>query len=149
MGLVKEFTEQVMWPDLLAVAGAFPELATFGQGVGNFLTWGLLEDKSQDPYKRVFPRGAIFDKQLKVEKVDPAEARLYTQYSYYDDSMGKGKKPFDVGQKAIKFDGYRLSRATSSPRASTTGPARRAIPTRAARTCRWRSAPSPRCWSPT
>jgi [NiFe] hydrogenase large subunit len=106
MDLVKQFTEQVMWPDLLAVAGAFPELATFGQGVGNFLTWGLLDDKSQDPYKRLFPRGAVFGGKLKVEKADPAEARLYTQHSYYDDAMGKGKKPFDVGQKAIQFDGY-------------------------------------------
>ena len=104
MGVVKEFTENVLWPDLLAVAGAFPELATFGQGVGNFLTWGLLEDKSQDPYKRLFPRGGIFGGKLQVEKVDPAEARLYTKYSYYDDSMGAGKRPFDVGQKAIKFD---------------------------------------------
>jgi [NiFe] hydrogenase large subunit len=106
MDLVKQFTEQVMWPDLLAVAGAFPELATFGQGVGNFLTWGLLDDKSQDPEKRLFPRGAIFGGELKVEKADPAEARLYTQHSYYADEMGKGKKPFDVGQKDIQFDGY-------------------------------------------
>jgi [NiFe] hydrogenase large subunit len=106
MDLVKQFTETVMWPDLLAVAGAFPELATFGQGVGNFLTWGLLDDKSQDPEKRLFPRGAIFGGKLKVEKADPAEARLYTQHSYCDDAMGKGKKPFDVGQKAIQFDGY-------------------------------------------
>ncbi|HEY5540820.1 MAG TPA: nickel-dependent hydrogenase large subunit, partial [Coriobacteriia bacterium] len=53
-----------------------------------------------------FPRGAIFGGQLKVEKADPAEVRLYTKYSFYDDAMGKGQKPFDVGQKAIKFDGY-------------------------------------------
>jgi Ni,Fe-hydrogenase I large subunit len=106
MALVKQFTEEVMWNDLLAVAGAFPELATFGQGVGNYLTWGLMEDKSQDPAKRIFPRGAIFGKQLKAMPADPAEVRLYTQYSYYDDAMGKGQKPFDVGQKAIKFTGY-------------------------------------------
>lgn len=106
MALVKQFTEEIMWNDLLAVAGAFPELATFGQGVGNFLTWGLLEDKSQDPANRVFPRGGIFGGQLKVEPVDPAEVRLYTKYSYYDDAMGGGKKPFDVGQKDIKFDSY-------------------------------------------
>jgi Ni,Fe-hydrogenase I large subunit len=106
MALVKTFTEEVMWNDLLAVAGAFPELATFGQGVGNFLTWGLLEDKSQDPAKRIFPRGGIFGGQLKAEKVDPADVRLYTKYSFYDDAMGAGKKPLDVGQKEIKFDSY-------------------------------------------
>jgi [NiFe] hydrogenase large subunit len=106
MQLVKEFTETVMWPDLLAVAGAFPELATFGQGCGNFLTWGSLEDKSQDPYKRILPRGAIFNKDLKVQKCDPAEARLYTKYSYYDDAMGAGKRPLEVGQKDIQFEKY-------------------------------------------
>jgi Ni,Fe-hydrogenase I large subunit len=106
MGIVKQFTEEVMWPDLLAVAGAFPELATFGQGVGNFLTWGLLEDKSQDPEQRLFPRGAIFDQQLAAKPADPAEARLYTKYSYYSDDMGKGQKPFEVGQKAIEFTSY-------------------------------------------
>ncbi|NTU71432.1 MAG: nickel-dependent hydrogenase large subunit [Coriobacteriia bacterium] len=103
MALVKQFTEEVMWNDLIAVAGAFPELATFGQGCGNFLTWGLLEDKSQDPYKRVFPRGAIFDKQLKNEKCDPNDIKLYTKHSYYKDSMGAGQHPFDVGQKEIEF----------------------------------------------
>ena len=106
MGVVKDFTENVMWPDLLAVAGAFPELATFGQGVGNFLTWGLLDDKSQDPAKRLFPSGAVFKGALKVEKADPAEARLYTKYSYYDDAMGGGKKPFEVGQKDFQFESY-------------------------------------------
>jgi len=106
MALVKQFTEEVMWNDLLAVAGAFPELATFGQGVGNFLTWGLLEGKSQDPADRIFPRGGVFGGQLKAEPVDPADVRLYTRYSYYDDAMGAGKTPFEVGQKAIQFDAY-------------------------------------------
>jgi Ni,Fe-hydrogenase I large subunit len=106
MGIVKEFTEQVMWPDLLAVAGAFPELGTFGQGVGNYLTWGLMDAKSQKPEDRVFPPGGIFNGQLSVKPVDPADARLYTHYSYYDDAMGQGKKPFDVGQKEIQFTQY-------------------------------------------
>jgi Ni,Fe-hydrogenase I large subunit len=106
MDLVKQFNEQVMWPDLLAVAGAFPELATFGQGVGNFLTWGVMDDKSQDPYKRFLPRGAIFDKKLEAMPCDPAEARLYTHYSYHPDSLGKGKKPLEVGQQPIDFTEY-------------------------------------------
>jgi [NiFe] hydrogenase large subunit len=106
MGIVKEFTENVMWPDLLAVAGAYPELATYGQGVGNFLTWGLLDAKDQVAESRLFPSGGVFKGQLKVEKVNPADARLYTQSSYYDDEMGMGKRPLEVGQKAIKFDGY-------------------------------------------
>jgi Ni,Fe-hydrogenase I large subunit len=107
MSLVKDFTEVVMWTDLLAVAQAFKQLAAQGQGVGNYLTWGLLEDLSQDPYKRIFPRGAVFDRNLStVAKVDPADVRLYTKYSYYPDSLGAGKPPLEVGQEPQEFTAY-------------------------------------------
>lgn len=106
MSAVKDFTENVMWPDMLAVASAFTELATFGQGTGNYLTWGVLEDKSQDPYKRIFPRGGIFGGKLQVQPVDPAKVKLYAKYSYYDDSVGMGKTPLESAQEPIKFDGY-------------------------------------------
>jgi Ni,Fe-hydrogenase I large subunit len=107
MSLVKDFTEVTMWNDLLAVAGAFGELASQGQGVGNYLTWGVLDAASQDPYERVFPQGAIFNRDLTTAaKVDPAEVRLYTKYSYYPDSLGAGKKPFDVGQEPTEFTNY-------------------------------------------
>lgn len=106
MSRVKEFTETVMWPDLLAVAGAFPELATFGVGVGNHLTWGLLDGESQEPGDRVFPPGAIFAKTLKTEPVDPSKIALYTKHSYFADSMGGGRGPFEVGQAEIEFTDY-------------------------------------------
>jgi [NiFe] hydrogenase large subunit len=107
MALVKEFTDVTMWNDLLAVAGAFIDLAGQGQGVGNYLTWGILDVESQDPYRRIIPRGAIFDRNLtKVEKVDPADVTLYTKYSYYPDSLGAGKHPFDVGQEPFEFTSY-------------------------------------------
>jgi Ni,Fe-hydrogenase I large subunit len=106
MSLVKQFNETVLLPDLLAVAAAFPELATYGQGVGNFLTWGLLDEQSQKPEDRVFPSGGIFGGQLQVQPVDPAKPVLYTKYSYYDDSVGAGKTPLEVGQLPLDFTGY-------------------------------------------
>jgi [NiFe] hydrogenase large subunit len=106
MKVVKDFTETIMWPDLLAVAAAFPELATFGQGCGNMLTWGVWDDKTQDPYNRLIPAGAIFDKQLKAEKVDLNKVQLFTKYSYYDDSVGMGKSPLESYQEPIDFKAY-------------------------------------------
>ena len=93
MDLVKQFTEQVMWPDLLAVAGAFPELATFGQGVGNFLTWGLLDDKSQDPYERGSSRAAASSAaSSRSRRSTPPRRDSTRKYSYYDDSHGQGQE---------------------------------------------------------
>lgn len=101
---VKDFIDTVMVPDLLAIAPFYgTDLATTGKGVTNFLTWGVIDEKSQDPYDRLFPRGAVFDGQLAVQKVDPSETHRYTKYSYFDDSVGQGKQPLDSGQEPIQF----------------------------------------------
>ncbi|HVN42968.1 MAG TPA: nickel-dependent hydrogenase large subunit, partial [Steroidobacteraceae bacterium] len=106
MAIVKDFTDNVLWPDTLAAAGAYKALAGYGAGVGNYLTWGVLEGKSQDPKDRIFPSGGVFGGALKVEPVDPAKPVLYTKYSYYDDGVGAGKTPLKVGQEPIDFTAY-------------------------------------------
>ncbi|MBE0428554.1 MAG: nickel-dependent hydrogenase large subunit [Thermoleophilia bacterium] len=101
---VKNFIDTVMVPDLLAIAPIYGEdLAGTGQGVGNFLSWGVLDEASQDPYDRLFPRGAIFDGQLELQEVHPDETRMYTKSSWFDDSVGDGKHPLDSGQEPIQF----------------------------------------------
>lgn len=100
---VQDFIDNIMVPDLLAIAPYYIDLAQTGKGVGNYLTWGLLDEESQDPYDRLFPRGAIFDSKLQVEKVDPDETRMYTKYSWFGDDVGGGKHPLDVGQEPIEF----------------------------------------------
>lgn len=105
MDQVRTFINDVMVPDLLTIAPFYIDLADTGQGVGNYLTWGVLDEKSQNPYDRLFPRGGIFDRKLKVEKVDPNKARMYTKHSYYPDRIGEGKHPLDVGQEPMDFTG--------------------------------------------
>lgn len=91
---VNDFVRNVFVPDTLAAAPYYLDLATFGQGVGNFLTWGVLEDLSRDPKKRALPRGAIFDANLVVEDVDPhTDVQEYTGHSWYTDDSGEGKNP--------------------------------------------------------
>jgi Ni,Fe-hydrogenase I large subunit len=47
--------------------------------------------------------------------VDPAEVKLYTKYSYYDDSVGMGKHPLDSYQEPINFNGYEPIEGESFP----------------------------------
>lgn len=96
---MQDFVNNVMLPDLLAIAPFYKDLADTGRGVGNYLTWGDLDAASQDPLDRLFPPGAIFDGDLtKVERVDPNEVRMYTKFSFYDDDQGEGKHPLEAGQ---------------------------------------------------
>jgi [NiFe] hydrogenase large subunit len=92
---VNDFVRNVFVPDTMAVAPYYMDLATIGKGVGNFLTWGVMEDPSRDPYKRALPRGAIFDGKLAVEKVDPSEVQEYVSRSWYSADSGQGKNPGD------------------------------------------------------
>lgn len=107
MDRVAAFVDEVMVPDLLAIAPFYLGLAKYGQGVGNYLSWGIFDDASQDPYNRVLPRGAIMNKNLtSVEKVDPNEVKIFTKHSYYGDEVGGGKHPLDAGQEPIQFTKY-------------------------------------------
>ena len=103
METVQGFVDTVVVPDLLAIAPYYKDLATVGKGVGNFLSWGVLDEKSQDPYDRVFPRGGIFGGVLKPQQVDPNETKMYTKHSFYPDSLGGGKHPLEVGQEPQQY----------------------------------------------
>jgi Ni,Fe-hydrogenase I large subunit len=105
MQKVKEFTETVMWNDLLAVASVYGDLATFGGGVGNYLTWGNFDDpENQTLETRLFPAGAIFEKDIKnVVMPNPEKVAMFTKYSWFPDSAGAGKAPLDVPQEPIEF----------------------------------------------
>jgi Ni,Fe-hydrogenase I large subunit len=102
---VKEFVNTVLWQDLLAVAPAYLDLATYGKGVGNFLTWGNFDDpKTQTMDTRLFPAGAVFGGDLtKVNAVDPAKVMMYTDSSYFPTAAGGGKPPIQVPQDPQEF----------------------------------------------
>jgi len=103
MAEVAAFTNNVMFNDLLAIAPYYLDLAKTGKGHGNYLTWGVLDGKSQQPNDRVFPAGGIKGGALTVFDVDPDEVRRFTKSSWYADSSGQGKHPLDGGQEPIEF----------------------------------------------
>ncbi len=106
MSRVQNFVDNVMLQDLLKIAPFYIDLAAQGQGVGNYLSWGIFDDASQDPFKRLIPRGAIFDRKLAPQKAEPKDVRIFTKHSYYGDGVGGGKHPLDAGQEPIQFTKY-------------------------------------------
>lgn len=103
LSMAKDFIDNVLVPDLLAIAPYYAaDLAAGGKGHANYLSWGVLDDASQDPYERVFPRGAIYDGKLAVEKVDPKDCRIFTKRAWFADGAGGGKHPLDFAQEELE-----------------------------------------------
>jgi [NiFe] hydrogenase large subunit len=82
-----KFIEEVYIPDLLAVAGFYKDWAAIG-GNSNFLAYGDFPETDAEPDSFYFPRGAIFNKELKLQKVDVQKITEDVKHAWYD-----GDKP--------------------------------------------------------
>ncbi|MRR11439.1 hydrogenase 1 large subunit, partial [bacterium] len=101
MSRVKQFVDTVMVPDLLAIAPFYLDLAQTGKGHGNYLSWGIFDDESQDPQNRLIPAGVIYDQKITdVQEADLDQIRVYNKHSWYADEDGGGKHPLDFDQDA-------------------------------------------------
>jgi len=102
------FVDQVYIPDVLAVAGFYPDWFGRGEGLGNFLSYGDYPRGSIKDAARFFlPRGTIFNRDLsQVYPVDPAQVADYVTHSWYEYSDGdqKAKNPFQ-GETNPKYTG--------------------------------------------
>jgi [NiFe] hydrogenase large subunit len=119
---VKAFIDEAMIPDTLAIAPFYKDALGYGKGVGNFLSWGVYEDKSMDPKKRFFPRGAIFGaKGLAVAEPDPAKLLEYVDHSWYDSAdglnpaQGATHMAFDKYDTAEKYSWVKAPRLEGEP----------------------------------
>ena len=88
---LRSFIDNVMVPDVLAVAGLFPQYYNIGQGCGNLLAYGVFDlDAAGDT--KLLARGRLTDGQLlDVNTDDIAE---YVRYSKYTADSGT-KNPAD------------------------------------------------------
>jgi hydrogenase large subunit len=108
----REFVDQVYVPDLLAIAGFYKEWAQWGEGVGNFLTYGDFPGRGgmSDLQGLMIPRGAILNRDLShIHEVDlhaDEQVQEFVAHSYYDYSAGKaaGRHPY-VGETALNYSG--------------------------------------------
>ena len=93
----QEFVRQVYLPDVLAIAGFYPEWFQYGAGIGNYMTYG---DYSGDNTKSAggfsFPRGIVLGRDLAtVLPLDPSNVTEYVTRSWYQypDSDKAAKHP--------------------------------------------------------
>jgi [NiFe] hydrogenase large subunit len=101
---LQNWIDNVYIPDVLAVAPYYLDYAGVGKGHANFLSWGVFEDASFDPKKRMLPRGAIFAEDFpKVHDPKPEDVVEHTSRSWY-----KGTKPLNpaVGETDPEYTGY-------------------------------------------
>jgi Ni,Fe-hydrogenase I large subunit len=91
------FVRQVYLPDVLAIAGFYPEWFQYGAGIGNYMTYG---DYSGDNTKSTngffFPRGIVLGRDLaNVLPLDPNNVTEYVTRSWYEypDGDKAAKRP--------------------------------------------------------
>ncbi len=91
----KQFVEQVYIPDLLAVASFYKDWAGYGEGLGNFLSYGEFPDAAGN---FLFPDGVILNRDLgTVHPVDHGEITECVTHSWYQYAAGDqaSKHPWD------------------------------------------------------
>lgn len=85
---LKTFINSCYIPDVLAVAGAFPEYFSLGKGYDQFLSYGVFRE-SGDINDTFFPSGIVADGRL--ESFDPDHITEDVAYSHF--SSRSGLKP--------------------------------------------------------
>ncbi len=101
---IQRFIDNVYIPDVLAVAPYYKDWAGIGKGHGNYLAWGVFEDASFDPKKRLLPQGAIFaESGLKLMDPKAEEISEHVKHSWYKSASQLNPSK---GQTDPNFTGY-------------------------------------------
>jgi Ni,Fe-hydrogenase I large subunit len=120
----KAFVEQVYIPDVLAVAGFYPEWFSIGQGLGNYMAYGDYPSGNVHDASRFFvPRGIIMNRDLsQVRPFSPDNVTEYVTRSWYTYDSGDqaGKHPFQ-GERAPGTAARTRPTSSSTPTRNTPG----------------------------
>jgi Ni,Fe-hydrogenase I large subunit len=102
------FVRQVYLPDVLAIAGFYPEWFQYGAGLGNYMTYGdYSEDSTTNPAGFAFQRGIVLGRDLAtVLPLDPRNVTEYVARSWYEYADGnKASKHPSQGVTDPKYSG--------------------------------------------
>jgi [NiFe] hydrogenase large subunit len=99
---VANFITNTMIPDTLAIAPFYLEAAGYGKGVGNYLAWGVFDDKSMDPKKRTLPRGALVGG-LTPSDPKPEAIKEYIEHSWYDSPTALNPAAGETNAKYVDY----------------------------------------------
>jgi len=104
----RKFVEQIYIPDVLAVAPIYKEWFGYGEGLGNFMSYGDYSSGNQkDPSTFLFPRGIVMNRDIsKVLPVDASKIAEFVNHSWYEytGDHGDAKHPFQ-GETIPKYTG--------------------------------------------
>jgi [NiFe] hydrogenase large subunit len=101
---LQNWIDNVFITDVLAIAPFYLSEVGIGKGHGNFLSWGVFEDASLDPKKRLLPRGALFASDFPtVHDARPEDILEHTGRGWYKD--GKPLHP-TAGVTEPEYTGY-------------------------------------------
>ncbi len=102
------FVEQVLIPDVLAIASFYKDWAAIGGGVGNFLAYGDFPmDNSGSVDSFYLPRGVVMGKDLaNLMPMDEKKITEYVTRSWYSYEGGdhKGRHPYE-GETTPNYTG--------------------------------------------
>lgn len=104
----KTFVDQVLIPDVLAVAGVYKDWFAIGAGPGNYLSYGAFPQGRIGETDKFFqPQGVILNNDLsKVYPVDPGKVAEYVTHSWYEYSDGdQAAKAPSIGETNPKYTG--------------------------------------------
>ncbi|HWB32360.1 MAG TPA: nickel-dependent hydrogenase large subunit [Acidobacteriaceae bacterium] len=132
--LAETFVRQVYVPDVVAIAGFYPDWFTRGEGLGNFMVYGdYSAGKVHDTAKYMFPQGILLGRDLgTVHPLDPQHITEYVTHSWYEYDEGDGvglhpsrgetkpkysgpKPPYDYLQVEDKYSWLKAPRYQDTP----------------------------------
>jgi len=97
---LRSFIDDTYVPDVLAVAGIFPEYYEIGQGCGNLIAYGVF-DMDTDGSSKLLSRGRYTNGET-YDDVDPAQITEYVKYSRF--TPESGNLPPEDGQTEPQID---------------------------------------------
>lgn len=99
---LRDFIDHVYIPDVLAVAGAYPDYFEIGRGCGKYLAYGVMDlDSDPDLTKRarLLPNGSFDSATMSLEPLDPGRITEQVKHSWYrsgsDLPPGRGETEAD------------------------------------------------------
>jgi hydrogenase large subunit len=100
---LRDFINGIYLPDVLAVAGVFPQYYTIGRGCGNLLAYGVF-DLNAAGTSKLLARGRYTDNALQT--VDTTQITEYVKYSWYSSASGSTPASGATTPDAYKAGAY-------------------------------------------
>jgi len=107
---LRNFIDNVYIPDVLAVAGAYPDYFEIGKGCGNMLSFGVFDLEADETdlakRKRLLTQGTTSATNLQHSPLDPSQITEDVKNSWYDSKSGLHPSRGETEPDPHKEDAY-------------------------------------------